>query len=229
MTVTLRQTHPDDWDGSLGGHGDETLTREPWPYECACGADYGPDIAKAGYPAWHQPNIRTNRFLDECSVESCHGKRVCHECSTRCKICGRLFCPDCTTEDIKTFGLCENCIGVYSEIEAGPIREKLIEVECRLGGQYSNQGYYRSHGMDEDLTKVLEIAKTALVSVLHEFNRKPSVVEGADILLTALRRIEAGCAFPADEVQKTVRDVARTAISEFESKPFESTIPVVLR
>ena len=163
MTVTLRQTHPDDWDGSLGGHGDETLTREPWPYECACGADYGPDIAKAGYPAWHQPNIRTNRFLDECSVESCHGKRVCHECSTRCKICGRLFCPDCTTEDIKTFGLCENCIGVYSEIEAGPIREKLIEVECRLGGQYSNQGYYRSHGMDEDLTKVLEIAKTALV------------------------------------------------------------------
>jgi hypothetical protein len=41
----------------------------------------------------------------------------------------------------------------------------------------------------------------------------------------ALRRIEAGCAFPSDEVQTTIRDVARKAIAEFDNKPFESDIP----
>ena len=49
-----------------------------------------------------------------------------------------------------------------------------------------------------------------------------------DDLRKALRRIEAGCAFPADEVQKTIRDVARDAIAQSEGKPFVSKVLAVI-
>jgi hypothetical protein len=145
--------------------GDENMARELGQYECSCGEDYTRDVARLGYAKWHREGIRTVAFVDDCGTGTCPfgpscAKHVCHKCSTKCQICGSLFCPDCTTEDIKTFGLCEGCMGVYCEIPMGPERDKLIEVEARL--KESQPGYYHCYGSRGDLEKVMEIARDAL-------------------------------------------------------------------
>jgi hypothetical protein len=62
----------------------------------------------------------------------------------------------------------------------------------------------------------------------EESIRANATARNSGTLLTALRRIEAECSFPSDEVQKTIRDVARKAIAQFEDRTFESSIPAVI-
>lgn len=44
------------------------------------------------------------------------------------------------------------------------------------------------------------------------------LVAAAPELLEALKRIEQGCSFPSDDVQRAMRDVARAAIAKAEGK-----------
>jgi len=130
-------------------------------FECSCGADYSLDLARDGYPKWHAPRGKPIHFVDECCTLDC-GQKVCHACATTCKICKSWYCLDHTTADLNHFGLCEQCIGVYPEIPAGPERDTLIEVEARL--QSSSGSYYRVYSANRDLAKMLEIAKEALAT-----------------------------------------------------------------
>jgi hypothetical protein len=141
-------------------HGDEHLGPEMGQFECSCGEDYYYDVKREGYPKWHAPLGKPIRFVDECRAPHCD-KRVCHDCVTACKICGRRYCPDHATEDLKHFGLCEDCAGLYPEIPAGAERDKLIEIEGRMEA-LTGRTYYNSPQTAADLKTVLDIAKEAL-------------------------------------------------------------------
>lgn len=191
----MKHTTPEGAGRNDHIHGDESLTRELGQYECDCGADYARDVAREGYPKWHAPHGKPLHFVDDCSEPGCD-KRLCHACCVTCKICGNRYCPDHTTEDLKAFGLCEDCLGDYTEIPAGPERDKLIEVEARL--KQSRPGYYNAHGERGDLEKVLEIAKGALVRAAENF--------GISTTMFADHKEDGGC------IEVVVNPVTRRAV-----------------
>jgi hypothetical protein len=141
-------------------------------FACDCGADYGPEVAAKGYPAFHAGR----KWINECCAADCE-KRCCHACATVCRICGEQYCPEHSQGFHRDLKLCSDCAAEYAEMRETPTRGRLIEIEARMksgAGFQSHGNHYRgASDLYGDMCWLLENLKDVLVDLADLQRRRP--------------------------------------------------------